>query len=98
MTLDISACPADFCWGAATSSYQIEGAVDEDGRTPSIWDTFAATPGRVDVPLPDLGARALGRLEARADAAAFALGWRQSSDTGPRHDPTTVLRFERSTP
>lgn len=48
MTLDISAFPADFLWGAATSSYQIEGAVDEDGRTPSIWDTFAATPGRVD--------------------------------------------------
>jgi beta-glucosidase len=48
MTLDISAFPADFCWGVATSSYQIEGAVDEDGRTPSIWDTFAATPGRVD--------------------------------------------------
>jgi beta-glucosidase len=47
MTLDISAFPADFLWGAATSSYQIEGAVDEDGRTPSIWDTFAATPGRV---------------------------------------------------
>ncbi|MET0930170.1 MAG: GH1 family beta-glucosidase [Aeromicrobium sp.] len=48
MTLDLSGFPADFCWGAATSSYQIEGAVDEDGRTPSIWDTFAATPGRVD--------------------------------------------------
>ncbi|MCW2839541.1 MAG: beta-glucosidase [Aeromicrobium sp.] len=47
MTLDISGLPADFCWGAATSSFQIEGAVDEDGRTPSIWDTFAATPGRV---------------------------------------------------
>jgi len=37
--------PADFVWGAATASYQIEGAVDEDGRVPSIWDTFAATPG-----------------------------------------------------
>ncbi|MGO4255541.1 GH1 family beta-glucosidase [Marmoricola sp. RAF53] len=39
--------PADFVWGAATASYQIEGAVAEDGRTPSIWDAFAATPGRV---------------------------------------------------
>ncbi|GAA2704116.1 GH1 family beta-glucosidase [Actinoplanes palleronii] len=37
-----------FLWGAATSSYQIEGAVAIDGRQPSIWDTFAATPGKVD--------------------------------------------------
>ncbi|HEX8869569.1 MAG TPA: GH1 family beta-glucosidase [Lentzea sp.] len=37
-----------FLWGAATSSYQIEGAVTEDGRLPSIWDTFCATPGKVD--------------------------------------------------
>ena len=35
----------DFLWGAATSAYQIEGAVDEDGRAPSLWDHFAATPG-----------------------------------------------------
>jgi beta-glucosidase len=34
-------------WGAATSSYQIEGAIAEDGRGPSIWDTFCATPGKV---------------------------------------------------
>ncbi|WP_394619655.1 GH1 family beta-glucosidase [Lentzea sp. JNUCC 0626] len=38
----------DFLWGAATSSYQIEGAADVDGRGPSIWDTFCATPGKVD--------------------------------------------------
>ena len=36
--------PAGFVWGAATSSYQIEGAVAADGRRPCIWDTFAATP------------------------------------------------------
>ena len=37
--------PADFRWGAATAAYQIEGAVAEGGRTPSIWDTFSHTPG-----------------------------------------------------
>ena len=39
--------PADFLWGAATASYQIEGATREDGRGPSIWDTFSRTPGKV---------------------------------------------------
>ena len=39
--------PDGFIWGAATASYQIEGAVTEDGRGPSIWDTFSRTPGRV---------------------------------------------------
>jgi beta-glucosidase len=39
--------PADFVWGASTSSYQIEGAVEEDGRGKSIWDTFSHTPGLV---------------------------------------------------
>lgn len=39
--------PPDFRWGAATASYQIEGAVQEGGRQPSVWDTFSATPGKV---------------------------------------------------
>ena len=39
--------PDGFVWGAATASYQVEGAVSEDGRGPSIWDTFAHTPGRI---------------------------------------------------
>ncbi|MVN85763.1 beta-glucosidase [Deinococcus sp. HMF7620] len=39
--------PDGFVWGAATAAYQIEGAVQEGGRGPSIWDTFAHTPGRV---------------------------------------------------
>src|SRR6201989_3052750 len=39
--------PDNFIWGAATASYQIEGAAREDGRGPSIWDTFSRTPGRV---------------------------------------------------
>ncbi|MFD0856139.1 family 1 glycosylhydrolase, partial [Actinomadura adrarensis] len=38
--------PDGFLWGAATASYQIEGAASEDGRVPSIWDTFSHTPGK----------------------------------------------------
>jgi len=37
----------DFVWGVATAAYQIEGAVHADGRLPSIWDTYCATPGKV---------------------------------------------------
>ena len=39
--------PDGFMWGTATAAYQIEGAVDEDGRGPSVWDTFCAEPGRI---------------------------------------------------
>ncbi len=39
--------PAEFRFGVATAAYQVEGAADEDGRGPSVWDTFCAEPGRV---------------------------------------------------
>jgi len=39
--------PQNFLWGAATSSFQVEGAAAEDGRTPSVWDTFCRVPGAV---------------------------------------------------
>lgn len=42
-----AAFPQDFLWGASTSSYQVEGAVEADGRGKSIWDVFSHTPGRV---------------------------------------------------
>src|SRR5689334_16847780 len=40
--------PRDFLWGAATASYQIEGAVNADGRGLSVWDTFSHTPGKTE--------------------------------------------------
>ena len=48
MTTELSSSfPPDFVWGAATASYQIEGAAHEDGRSESVWDRFSATPGKV---------------------------------------------------
>src|SRR5579872_6343448 len=40
--------PKGFLWGCATAAYQVEGAVAEDGRKPSVWDTFAHTPGKIE--------------------------------------------------
>jgi len=39
--------PSNFQWGVATAAYQIEGAAQEDGRRPSVWDAFSTLPGRV---------------------------------------------------
>jgi beta-glucosidase len=46
VTVEPSVFPQNFVWGVSTASYQVEGAVHEDGRGVSIWDTFSHTPGR----------------------------------------------------
>ena len=45
MAPDSSSFPPGFVWGAATAAYQVEGAASEDGRKPSVWDTFSHAPG-----------------------------------------------------
>lgn len=76
--------PDSFLWGAATSSYQIEGAVTEDGRGPSIWDTFCNMPGKVK--RGDTGSKACDHYnrykedvqlmkEIGLDAYRFSIAW-----------------------
>src|SRR5215213_4185684 len=83
--------PAGFLFGTSTASYQIEGAATEDGRGPSIWDTFAAQPGRIAD--GSSGAVACDHyhrhvedvaLMARLGAQAyrFSIGWPRVQPTG----------------
>lgn len=90
--------PDGFLWGVSTSAYQVEGAVDEDGRLPSIWDTFTHTPGKIDGGgTGDVGCDHYHRWredldlisELGANAYRFSLAW-------PRlHDPRGVAHYDR---
>ena len=83
--------PAGFVWGFAASAYQIEGAATEDGRGPSIWDTFCRQPGAVvngdngDVACDHYhryrdDARLMGQLG--ASAYRFSVSWPRVLPTG----------------
>ncbi|HEX6148438.1 GH1 family beta-glucosidase [Nocardioides sp.] len=81
--------PPDFRWGVATASYQIEGAAAEDGRTPSIWDTFSRVPGAVVG--GDTGDVACDHYHRMADdvrlMAGLGVGWYRFSVAWPRVRP-----------
>jgi beta-glucosidase len=83
--------PAGFLWGAATSAYQVEGAVDEAGRGPSIWDRFSHEPGRVaNGDSADVSADHYHRwaedvalmAELRLGAYRFSIAWPRVQPTG----------------
>jgi beta-glucosidase len=76
--------PDGFLWGAATSAYQIEGAVAADGKGPSIWDTFTHEPGRIhNGDTGDVAADHYHRLDADLDLLSelgipgyrFSIAW-----------------------
>ncbi|MFI9816391.1 GH1 family beta-glucosidase [Saccharothrix variisporea] len=82
--------PPDFLWGAATAAFQIEGSTTADGRGPSIWDTFAATPGKVEG--GDTGEPACDHYRRYASdvglVADLGLGAYRFSVAWPRVQPT----------
>jgi beta-glucosidase len=81
--------PANFQIGSATASYQVEGAAREDGRGPSIWDTFSHTPGLVtDGDTGDVAIDHYHRLEQDLDLmAALGLEAYRFSIAWPRIQP-----------
>ncbi|MFJ8582031.1 GH1 family beta-glucosidase [Micromonospora sp. NPDC093277] len=81
--------PEGFVWGSATAAYQIEGAAKEDGRGPSIWDTYSHTPGRTrNGDTGDMAADHYHRWAEDADQiAALGLGAYRFSISWPRVQP-----------
>jgi beta-glucosidase len=97
--------PDDFVFGSATAAYQIEGAVDEDGRGASIWDTFSRTPGAVENgDTGDVADDHYHRLEDDLDLIAslgldayrFSIAWPRIQPTGRGPaNPAGLAFYER---
>ncbi len=97
--------PSEFIVGAATAAYQVEGAVGEDGRTPSVWDTFAHTPGRIyRGDTGDIACDHFHRFESDLDSAAelglrafrFSLSWTRILPDGVgRVEPRGIDHYRR---
>ncbi|KAI5238039.1 beta-glucosidase [Aureobasidium subglaciale] len=97
--------PASFQWGAATASYQIEGAVDTDGRGPSIWDEFAhLLPTRTNGESGDVACDHYHRMRQDVtllksygvDCYRFSISWSRLIPLGGRQDavnPTGIAFY-----
>jgi beta-glucosidase len=96
--------PPGFIWGASTSAYQIEGATGEDGRGPSIWDTFARVPGAVfHGETGDIACDHYHRLECDLDLMAqlglkayrFSIAWPRVQPDGRTANPVGLDFYDR---
>ncbi|TLS29684.1 hypothetical protein PpBr36_00472 [Pyricularia pennisetigena] len=94
--IDNMSLPKDFLWGFATASYQIEGAIEKDGRGPSIWDTFTAIPGKIadgssGVTACDSYNRTKEDIDLLKSVGAqsyrFSISWSRIIPIGGRNDP-----------
>jgi beta-glucosidase len=83
--------PKGFRWGAATASYQIEGAWQEDGKGESIWDRFCHTPGRIQKgDTGDVACDSYHRIDEdvallramNLDSYRFSIAWPRIQPTG----------------
>lgn len=97
--------PPSFVFGAATAAYQIEGAWDEEGKGPSIWDVFAHTPGRIsDRTTGDVASDHVHRMaedvrlirELGMDAYRFSVSWsRVVPDGRGASNPAGIAFYDR---
>ena len=96
--------PKGFVWGASTSAFQIEGAVNEQGRGPSIWDTFARQPGAVyHGDTADIACDHFHRLDADLDLMAelglqayrFSIAWPRVQPEGDAINAVGLDFYER---
>ena len=96
--------PEGFVWGLATSAYQIEGAVDEDGRGESVWDRFCRTPGRVaDGATGDVACDHYHRVaddvellaDLGVDAYRFSASWARVMPDGRTENPAGLDFYDR---
>ncbi|BFZ65203.1 hypothetical protein YB2330_006366 [Saitoella coloradoensis] len=97
MTTTKGKLPSNFLWGFATAAYQIEGSWNEDGRLPSVWDTYAHTPAKIiDGSNGDIACDSYHRYKEDiallksygVNAYRFSISWSRMIPKGGREDET----------